>query len=74
VTVHTLTAKIPSITIVEGLILKLEAVSPTTGAAVSGVSASRWSIYGQGLGLAGDLELGDLDVTWVWSGAAGGAT
>lgn len=56
-TVHTLTAKIPSITIVEGLILKLEAISPTTGAAVAGVNASRWAIYGSEAGDALEADI-----------------
>lgn len=55
-TVRTLTAKVPSITLVEGMILRLEAISPTTGAAIGGVSASRWSIYGKTATEAADLD------------------
>ena len=46
-TVYTLAAPMPELTIVEGMVLKLEAVNPTTGAAVTGVTALRWAIYGE---------------------------
>lgn len=72
-TVHTLTAKIPSITLVEGMILKLEAIGPTTGAAIAGVNASRWAIYGRGVGVGQAVDLGDSIPTWVWGGPDGPA-
>ncbi len=36
----------PNIRIPAGATLRLTAVSPTTGAAVGGVTASSWAIYG----------------------------
>jgi hypothetical protein len=45
-TVYTLQASIPPIRLVPGMIVKLEAINPTTGAAITGVTASRWAIYG----------------------------
>lgn len=45
-TVYTLTAPMPETLAVGGMILKLEAVSPTTGAAITGVTCSSWTIYG----------------------------
>ena len=67
-TVRTLTAKIPSITLVEGMIIRLEAISPTTGAAIAGVNASRWAIYGRGGGDLGVVDIGDSTPSWVWGG------
>lgn len=40
-------APTPPIILVPGMILKLEAVSPTTGAAITGVTATHWAIYGK---------------------------
>lgn len=37
----------PDIPITPGMILRLEARSPTTDAAITGVTSSRWSIYGR---------------------------
>lgn len=37
----------PDIPIQPGMILRLEARSPTTDAAVTGVTSTRWSIYGR---------------------------
>lgn len=51
----TLKASIPAILIVPGMKLVLEAVSPTTGSAVGGVTSSRWSIYGDTEAAAEDL-------------------
>lgn len=45
-TVYTLTKSAPSIRLAPGMMLKLEAVDPTTGAAVTEVTAARWAIYG----------------------------
>lgn len=55
--VLTLTAKIPAVTLAEGMILRLEAISPTTGAAIAGVNASRWAIYGSGQGSGSDIDI-----------------
>lgn len=65
-TARTLVAGMPDITLAPGMILRLEAVDPTTRAAVGGVSATAWAIYGESpLGVAaGDLE--DSDPSWVW--------
>lgn len=43
---HELQAGAPSLPIKAGMVLKLEARSPTTDAAVTGVTSSRWTIYG----------------------------
>lgn len=45
----------PDIPILPGMILRLEARSVTTDAAVTGVTSSRWSIYGRDLSGA-DVE------------------
>lgn len=45
-TVRTLIAPFPDIAIGAGMRLRLEAIDPTTGAAVTGVTASEWAIYG----------------------------
>jgi len=45
-TVHTLDAGLPEITLPGGFVVKFEAISPTTGLAISGVSVSAISIYG----------------------------
>jgi len=46
VTHHTLQAGAPGLPLGAGMILKLEAINPTTDAEVAGVTATRWSIYG----------------------------
>lgn len=43
---YTLHEGFPSIRLQEGMQLRLNAIDPTTGDEVSGVSATRWSIYG----------------------------
>lgn len=43
---YTLTAPTPEIVMVAGMQLRLEAIDPTTGDPVLGVTASAWSIYG----------------------------
>lgn len=43
---QTLTAGAPSIPLTAGMMLKLEAISPTTDAEVAGVTITRWAIYG----------------------------
>lgn len=42
----TLKASIPAIRLVPGMQLRLEAVDAASGAAVAGVTATRWAIYG----------------------------
>lgn len=56
---YTLQAPLPDIALASGMKLKLEAISPTTGAAVSGVTCSAWAIYGVDLSeqLGGVVEL-----------------
>lgn len=46
-TVWTLAAGAAPLVLVPGMIVKLEAISPTTGLAVAGVTATRWAIYGR---------------------------
>ena len=43
---HTEQAGFPAIPLGPGMQLRLEALSPTTDAAITGVTSSRWSIYG----------------------------
>lgn len=43
---YTLHEGFPNIRIVEGMKFRLNAIDPTTGAEVSGVTSSLWSIYG----------------------------
>lgn len=43
---YTLHEGFPNIRLQDGMIVRLNAIDPTTGDEVSGVSASRWSIYG----------------------------
>lgn len=45
-TVHTLVAPMAEIELVGGMKLRLRAVHPTTGAAVTGVTCTAWAIYG----------------------------
>lgn len=49
-------APMPSVVVVPGMTLRLEAIHPTTGAAVANVTASAWAIYGAVFGDAGDTE------------------
>lgn len=42
----TLQAPIPPIRLIPGMQLRLEAIDATSGAAVTGVTATRWAIYG----------------------------
>lgn len=37
----------PAIPLQSGMVIRLEAIDPTTGAAVTGVQADRWAIYGE---------------------------
>jgi hypothetical protein len=46
VTVFTLDAGIPQIALPGGYVVKFEAISPTTGAAITGVTVNTISIYG----------------------------
>lgn len=43
---HTLQAGAPNLPLKGGMKLVLEAIDPTTDAAVAGVTCSRWSIFG----------------------------
>lgn len=54
---QTLQAGAPNLPLQAGMVLKLEAVSSTTDAAVAGVTSTRWSIYGYD---ATAQPLGDL--------------
>lgn len=46
-TVYTLQAAAPPIPLVEGMVIKLEAIDPVTGSHVPGVTATAWAIYGE---------------------------
>lgn len=65
-TAYTLQAPIPAIPVVEGMILKLEAVSPTTALPVAGVTATEWAIYGVNVSAEPDTP-GELP-SWVPDG------
>lgn len=43
---RTLKASVAPIRLVPGMQLRLEAIDPTSGAAVTGVESSAWAIYG----------------------------
>lgn len=43
---HTLQAGCPAAPLPPGMTLKLEAIDPTADANVTGVTATRWTIYG----------------------------
>jgi hypothetical protein len=58
-TVYTLQAPMPEINLVSGMLIKLEAIDPTTGAAATGVVATNWAIYGIDMSAVLD-ELQDL--------------
>ena len=64
-TVYTLQAGMPQIVVDSGVYLRLEAISPTTGAAITGVTATAWAIYGDDLtDTTATEEIGDLG-SWV---------
>lgn len=46
-TAWTTHAGFPNIILTAGMVIKLEAIDPTTGNPVAGVTSSRWSIYGE---------------------------
>jgi hypothetical protein len=46
---HTEKEGFPPIPLTAGMKIRLEAIDPTTGAAVGGVQADRWAIYGEDL-------------------------
>ncbi len=60
---HTEQTGFPAIPLRPGMQIRLEARSPTTDAAVTGVKATIWSIYGRDLSDVG-IPLGDLPM-WV---------
>ena len=43
---YTLHEGFPNIRLQDGMVVRLSAVNPTTGSAVTGVTSSLWSIYG----------------------------
>ena len=43
---HTEQAGFPGIKLLSGMQIRLEARSPTTNAAITGVTANQWAIYG----------------------------
>ena len=43
----------PNILLEPGMTLRLSAIDPATGLAVTGITASRWSIYGDDEGAGG---------------------
>lgn len=47
---YTLAEGFPELPLIAGMVLKLEAINPTTGATVAGVTASKWAIYGDETG------------------------
>ena len=64
-TVYTLQAGMPAIVVDSGVYLRLEAISPTTGAPVTGVTATAWAIYGDDLtDTTTTEEIGELG-SWV---------
>lgn len=44
---YTLHEGFPALRVQQGMVIRLNAISPTTGLAVAGVTASTWSIYGE---------------------------
>lgn len=62
---HELTAGAPNLSLQPGMILRLEARSPTTDAAVGGVTAAQWMIYGYDEGVGAMLLLDDEIPDWV---------
>jgi hypothetical protein len=42
---YTLQTGLPNLPLLPGMKLRLEAIDPTTGAAVTGVTATDWAIY-----------------------------
>jgi len=59
-TVYTLQAPMPALRVFDGMIVRLEAIDPTTGDAVTGVVASAWAIYGDDLAEAAIDNQGDV--------------
>jgi hypothetical protein len=59
VTVYTLTAGMPAIVVDSGTYLRLEAFDPATGAAVTGVTATAWAIYGDDTSALPERDHGD---------------
>ena len=44
---HTEQQGFPAVSVIEGMRLRLRAISPTTGNAVTGVTAREWAVYGR---------------------------
>lgn len=71
-TVHTLRAGAPNVAIRPGMRLVVEAIHPTTGADVAGVTCTRWSIYGYDKTPAGGSTLADEVPRWTAERDEGG--
>lgn len=68
-TAYTLQASLPEMVVVEGMQIRLEAISPTTGLPITGVTATHWAIYGEPLGA--DIEGVEELPAWVPDGDQG---
>lgn len=53
---HTEQTGFPAIPLRPGMRVRLRAISPTTGAAITGVTATEWAIYGRDRSGGGDLS------------------
>jgi len=66
-----LIAPLPRTTLVPGMTIKLEAIDPTTGAAVAGVKVSNLAIYAVTADAAGSSDvtvtLAEPDVAPLWA-------
>ena len=59
-TVYTLQAPMPELTIPGGTTIKFEAISPTTGLAITGVTITTFAVYGYDVSAdTSDLKLGE---------------
>lgn len=65
---YTLHEGFPNLRLQEGMQVRLNAINPTTGAEVTGVVSSRWSIYGDD---TGDNATGLEDVVPLLTAQAG---
>jgi hypothetical protein len=61
---HTEQAGFPQLPLNAGMTFRLRVLSPTTGAAITGVTATEWSLYGRDASELPDLEPDELP-TWV---------
>jgi hypothetical protein len=67
---HTEAEGYPPIPLNAGMRFRLRTISPTTGSAVTGVTATEWAIYGRDYSAMPEEEGGELP-TWVPSGDEG---